>query len=628
MSPALEWPGWLAGAAGVAGGLTVPGFCLLRAAGRPGGWLAAFLGSLAVLLNVALLLDTSGAGLRPAALAAGVAAASALLAGVAWARQRREGSSAPATGGTAKVAAGPLFSWWWLPAGIGAGAILYRAWVDPLSGYDHVIRWDFLAKMLWEHGTLAFYPPVRGEDFVIYGWCDGIPPLVSLLHFWSYACFGGIAPLFTFPRLAMETLMLFGAVAFLAEVLAGRRGAGPVAMALLACSPLVLWSVAIGQETGLTALSLVAMLAFLLRGLDEGGDGRGFFEAGVAAGVGALAREYGLAWTLLGLFALLCERRSSRDILRFFIPAVCVAAPWYLRNWALTGSPLWSHELGVFPVNQEHASLMNDVALFFGVQGHWGAFGETLAKLPPVLGVALPLAGWVALRGARRVRWPLVGAAMVFALWLWSLHQTAAGWDYAMRVLSPAIAAIAAAGAVAWAGLEGRKRALCVVLVVLCASDSAVRSLHLPVRAPVTSLGLGGKDWRASSQAFREQAADPVWSRIAKAAEGRSVLSYHSYVAAYFAERGVSAHPGVSPAVDFLRDKELPLSDMIARLRAMGVRFVFFPVPNPVGDLTAARTPFWSGLVADYAPAAEFYALRVYDLDSLAPRPGGYGAKE
>jgi len=421
----------------------------------------------------------------------------------------------------------------------------------------------------------------------------------------------------------LEAGLLFWMAGRWSARLAGNASAGAAAMALLACCSLFLWSVAIGQETGLTALSLVCMLSFLDEEAKDG-DFSTALCAGLAAGLGALAREYGLAWILLGLGLLALRRRPRSQWIAFLFAAALVCGPWYLRNWLRTGNPLWSHSLaGLFPVNPFHTLLMQDIAELYQVRGHWEAFGDTLWLLVPVCGVTLAC-GLAGLRrlGARSL--PLIlGAGLVTLLWLWSLHQTAAGWNFSKRVLGPALVLCSVAGGVTLSQTKGWIRSLLPLLVFVLALDAACRSLYLP-QAPWVSLQrFGDGTWNEEGLARAEQAADPVWDRIAASCNNRGVLTDHSFVHAYFARRGVKVRPTVSPEVDFIWSPDAPVEGTLTRLRALGIRFIILGIPDPIQARGETRSRFLQGLRITHQPNASFWFVRVYDLDRPLPVAAG-----
>ena len=338
----------------LASGLLLPGCLLGRIVRSSAPWLSAFLGSAVLLFHLVLALDAWRVPLGPTSVAAGLAALNGLLFLLA---RKSSITVTPLVRPCEKIKMRRTrwlpqgTDWLWLlAAGIGLTSITVRAVVEPLSGWDNLFRWDFLARQMLRLGTLSFYPPMTAGDFLHYGWCDGIPPLVPVLNFWTYLSAGQAAAVATAPRVVGEAVLLFYGVGRLASFRWGKEAAWP-ARAALATSALMLWGVAMGQETGLTALTLVAMFVFL----DEHGRSGAradLFWAGLAAGGGALCREYGLAWPVFGLIALAWSGRLRAGWMVFSASAALVAVPWYLRNWILTGNPLYSHDLaGLFPTN-------------------------------------------------------------------------------------------------------------------------------------------------------------------------------------------------------------------------------------------------------------------------------------
>ncbi len=62
-----------------------------------------------------------------------------------------------------------------------------RVAMSPLTGFDTIFRWDFLAKQILAEENLDFYPPMTSEDYNIYVFPDGIAPVVSTVYWWLYA---------------------------------------------------------------------------------------------------------------------------------------------------------------------------------------------------------------------------------------------------------------------------------------------------------------------------------------------------------------------------------------------------------------------------------------------------------
>lgn len=277
----------------------LPGWLLGRACRTDAGPVSAFLGSAALLLNLVLLLDASGMALDLPHLCAGLAVLCAGLAVLA-AHRRASAASAPIAPGVASVSPatiGPTAAprarfhwqfhhWFFFPAALGLSAIALRAALTPLSGFDTIFRWDFLAQQMLGTGHLHFYPPTTADDFRHYAWPDGIAPLVATLYLWSYLSLGLSAAWATVPVVLTSAALLWIAVWTLTAQ--HDRRAAVLACGLLGASSVLLWGVAMGQETALTALSLVAIFLFIERHRIAP-EARWLPWAGIAAGVGGHA---------------------------------------------------------------------------------------------------------------------------------------------------------------------------------------------------------------------------------------------------------------------------------------------------------------------------------------------------
>src|SRR5439155_20848170 len=169
---------------------------------------------------------------------------------------------------------------------------------------------DFLAQKLFELRKFDFYPPLGPADFHTYFFVDGIPPIVSFAYWWLYAAAGRhwepLMSLFVGAQFACTLAFTYGA----AKELYSRR-AGWLAAAALAGSPLYFRSVVLGQETGLTALSIAATLYFVAIASRKA-DLSAIVSAGFAASLCALSREYGWIAVVAGAIALLWRRHPLK----------------------------------------------------------------------------------------------------------------------------------------------------------------------------------------------------------------------------------------------------------------------------------------------------------------------------
>lgn len=540
--------------------LVLPGTVLARRRRLPQPLVAGFIAGAVALVLLVLLPGAAGLPLGRWTLLAGWVGVTLLALGL-----DRHAPAPPDSRTVEPAPPLPRAALRWLPLVPALAVVAYRAVAQPLFGADTVFRWNFLAEQMVRHGTLAFYPPVTAGDYALYGWPDAIPPLVSTLYFWTYQLRGAIHPVATAPLVVLQFILLALVVQALAKHLFSERAAA-LAGALLAGTPLVLWSTAMGQETGLTALAVTGLLLYLPSSREEETTAA-VIVAALAASLGALAREYGLVFPVLGLVIGWSRGLSARRLLWFALVAGATVAPWYLRNWMHTGNPLFNQDLaGWFPTNDAHARLMR-------IYQHELGWRHLPPEAPRVFvtncfaGIAGALVGalWMFRRGGAL----LLAIAVCAGLCALSLPYTAAGYLYAMRVLNPALALGAVLGGAAiarwWPGQ--RHRAGLYAALALLAIDSAVRALVLPAnpyRVPP-------RDWLRVGAALQSYHARPVYAQVARLVGQNRLLVLGPQ--ALMTELGVTAIPPWSPEVAYLFDDKASPGDIARRLDAGQIRF-------------------------------------------------------
>jgi hypothetical protein len=509
--------------------------------------------------------------------------------------------------------------WGWIAITIiGVTAIALRVAIDPLSGYDHTFRWDFLARQMWGEESLRFYPPVTADDFLRYGWCDGIAPLISTLHFWAYCSAGKTAGWATTPIVLVQAALIFRNIHQLASVRAAAIH-GLLACGFAATSALLLWAIAMGQETGMTTLGLIAMFRFLE--MDRSRPTEGWIVcAGMAAGASALAREYGVVFVGFGVIALLDHSRERRGWIEFLVAAAVVALPWYLRNWLHTGNPFYSHPIGnIFPYNERGAEYLRIVSEFYGLTYHPENI-PTLARLLMIL-AGIPIVGGALAAFARRGEfrpWSIAFCGTI-ALWLWSIGQTSGGLNYSLRVLAPAVAlgAVLIARTIPPRVVE-RYGKILAALTLAVSIDAAARSLYLPAlpkvswwRQPITL-------WRDISQhAAQTRAQQSIWANLATAAADDKIVISDPVFHALLIQLHAKPIPFFSPAIAFIFSPNAELITSINQLRREGVRFIVLIRNNPFIDGQLARHVFFEQLRRCTA-TVETDDLQIYDLHAAS----------
>ncbi len=512
-------------------------------------------------------------------------------------------------------------------ASLGLASIIVRAAVDPLSGYDNIFRWNALSLEMLKTGSLDYYPAVSSEAFAHYSWCDGMAPLVSSLNFWLYLGTGSTAPIMTVARIALESGLLFLGVFQFARVLWGSRAAGWAAMGMLATSSLALWAVAMGQETGLTALTLVTMLYFL----HTYAQSRRSFEliwAGAAAAAGALSREYGLSYIIIGTLILLFQKARRQNIFTFLAVATALPIPWYLRNAWITGNPLYSMDmLGLFPVNKIHMAMMAAIIRNCSLSSQPENL-RYLLILPLVFMGAILLGAVGGIYRLKTKSSPLLLAGLVIgALWLWSVGQTAGGWVYSMRVLSPlvAIAAILA-GHIALVPL--RTGIACAVAVLAISADAARRSWHLPTHVLTNPWSVSFAAWSDTKETVERPSAPKFWAYLCTVAGTKGIIVEHPGNHILVRLHGGQAVPLFSPRADCLFDLRQTLPAIIAELKERNIRFVILAEKSPITDDFNNRYPFLRELrQSNFKVFNLGDIIAIYDVDMIATLLGQSSAE-
>jgi hypothetical protein len=415
---------------------------------------------------------------------------------------------------------------------------------------------------------MGFYPPVSDADFGHYMWPDGIPPLLSLLYAWSYIGTGSAVPSRTAAVVILIAALGFVLVGMLAARMAGRR-AGAWAMAALAGSALYTWSVSMGQETGLTTFGTLALVWAL--GCEK--PGLDWRMAGLAAGITALSRDYGLAVAATGAVFLAARRRPWSEVAGYCAVVAVTAGPWYARNWVRTGNPLYNiNVLGMFPVNETHAGLMRSYVGFLGFGGH---MHERLRELGPLLwplGCGLLLAAFASVR--TRGAWPAAlrwFSVLWLVLWLWSVGYTAGGIDYSLRVLAPLLSMLAAAGGIALSQAPVRWRGVLAAALLIISAEASARSLVM-MRVP---LSIPVKSWSSVGDAFSAKTGGPSFDKAAAIIGKHAVFVDDAYAHAFLAARGVAVVPPWSPELDFLRAPRIDVAEAVRRLHSLGIDYMW-----------------------------------------------------
>jgi hypothetical protein len=293
-----------------------------------------------------------------------------------------------------------------------------------------------------------------------------------------------------------------------------------------------------------------------------------------------------------------------KQVLVFGAVAIAVAAPWYARNWILSGNPFYSLKFGNFAVNPIHDRILQSYRASVGVQG-W-----TIGNWASVLSPFLLFATFQVLAGIpggfsrfRQQGYLLVTAILLVAVWIQSIGYTSGGVEMSTRVLSPALVVLSITGAGILERLTSRTRwrAAVMTAIIVCQLWTAAQGAIYPSDPFSLRSGL----WLQS--AFPRIGANvefQVRDRLAGILPpGDRVLSDSAYLHAALAGAGIEVVPVWSPEVRFIFSSSPEESER--RLRSLRIgSVVCYPQTKNMAFLTSA-SPFYASLPERWRPLAQ-----------------------
>ena len=565
-------------------GLSLPGAALMRALHVPATVACSFVGSAVALYLTVLLLDAANVPISLGSVVVGLMAITVVARLVAR-RRSPLAEPPPSLLGRSRDYNALTGMGAWTPLYIlFVAAAVYRAWHEPLAGPDVEFRWSFLSEQMLRLGSLDFYPPRTTEDFFSYFWAESIPPGAAALHAWAYACAGEMKPSWTIPAVLLQLWSIHDLTWRTMERVAGVNAARFACLAAAAC-PLLTWSVLLGQETGLTTLSLIG-LAFSVVSWNATRETRWSWLAGICGILGASAREYGLVFPALGAIALFAFQ-ANRDAWRAFSICAVAALWWPVRTALLTGNPFYSLSFGSLPSNDRFiAWVEHDAQALGNTLSSAAGWSDVLRYL--VLYAPIALVGWISISvGAfRRFSGALIAlfaVCAVLGVWALSVRYTNGGLFYSMRVTAPALALgsiCAGAGIAALASLTPRARVPLAVAGIIIFVALMPATMALP-RNPWRT---GWREWPsfAAPSPLRSGLEDETVALVVRtlsAANARNptrlvVLADGPGFQRRFQPAGIKVVPPWSPSADWLFDRTLSPAEAARQWRQSGIGFL------------------------------------------------------
>ncbi|MBI1374344.1 MAG: hypothetical protein GC159_16630 [Phycisphaera sp.] len=481
------------------------------------------------------------------------------------------------------------------------GLLTLRLCLVPLTGLDTMFRWDRLALLMLREGNLDYYPPRTAADFHLYFFADGHAPLASFGHYLMYAIYAALSPSDASPPEVVTSLLVVMQVAALGWLIArtvilhtSSTIAGCAAVLLAASSYTMLWAVSMGQENGLIALSVVGVYYFLFQGERADDRWRAVALAACAATLGALSREYGVAIPVIGLIAARGLGYSWRQLATFAGVCAALGASWYVRNWVLTGNPIYTIDFaGLFPVNEVYAAIARGYQQRGGLTLTMIGIAVVFFAIRMGLVLVVGIAGFVA--GAPRRGVLAVGVLILTVLWLKAIGYTY-GWQYSTKVLTPVLAIMAIVGVcAAWQHrhrIPGGSKTCGSVIVIaaLMAMLNAALYPKPPFDQPPTA-------WPGMVTARYLTAPDFEWDLLkafirAEVPRDQRILSESGYAHMLLGGVGYDVVPPWSPEVAFLFDPAVDRDERLRRLAELRITLVI-DYPHRLADIYLDSEPFY-----------------------------------
>ncbi len=487
--------------------------------------------------------------------------------------------------------------------------VAVRVAMSPLSGFDTVFRWEFLAKRMLTEANLNFYPPMSAEDYNIYVFPDGIAPLVSTVYWWLYVAVGLPEPTVTSGFVFMQWAVVIGFAWQLTANLAGRSAAW-ITASVLAGSAFLVRQVGIGQEAGALTISLVGMMSILsTTGLNHD---RIAIAGGLLAGMGALSREYGGVFVVIGMLMQGWHWRSSKFLFTFIGVAAAVAGPWYLRNLIRCGNPF--HSLSVFgfpPASPVLAGMIETYKAMFSLSAlSWEQRQSVALDCVYTMPIILGLGTIAPIFSLRRAGYIAIAIVIIASLWHHSIGYTAGGLLFSVRVLTPAVVLAAVALGMLVARLvSNRTMAWGGTLMLMMAglwgiamSASFPFNLHphqfneVP-RAFITPYP---QEFAEQNLAHLVRTLEPANSRI---------LTESAYSLSVMVEAGHAGVPMWSPEVSYLFDGVTTSKECQRRLKESGIHYLLFFPTSPDNLFCMKHAFFKDGLQLQVVSDHKIFAL-------------------
>ncbi|MCC6547658.1 hypothetical protein IT570_10870 [Candidatus Sumerlaeota bacterium] len=272
--------------------------------------------------------------------------------------------------------------WRNLPACLKFGGVIFIAGVcaifwlclTPAQLVDSYMYHLLVPKQWVIHGRAVAFP---------YDLCSNYFLLTQAWTAWGFA----IAPDdLLLPKLTeWLSATLTSALIFRMAAREGSRGAGLLAACAWIWSS-HLWEYAASAHIDASeALFVVAGASVFLREITDHNQRDALALAGLLFGFAIAAKISGGVFFLMALVAIACNatatgglRVAAARCAIFSVAAGIPVLPWLIRNWEITGAPLYPYFVDVFPTHREYLQAARDFHADFNGYGFGGSFLQSV----------------------------------------------------------------------------------------------------------------------------------------------------------------------------------------------------------------------------------------------------------
>ncbi|MBV8780928.1 MAG: hypothetical protein JO353_05975 [Phycisphaerae bacterium] len=302
----------------------------------------------------------------------------------------------------------------------------------------------YLLAIIW----VSRYAPATANDALAYHLPAAVQWLqtgrVGLFHTWFYNPANTYSPLAGSTFIAwlmgpmgndslarfVETpavlLLFFGVLSLARKLGAGTRTAVVIALAASLARPYISQTVLAKDDVPLAGILVCAVAALSRKRLS---DALGPWRLGAAIGLFFAVKYTAMLNAPILLLAIDAPLRAGwrwKNHLLAITVAALLAAPWYVRNWILTGNPIYPTGLSIFGVSIFRGGLkMLHSDRLTSWRGAWDTIVGSYYSPPPALAIiaivvwiAAAIVSWRRLKNQPLIRACLLGPPIVIALFV------------------------------------------------------------------------------------------------------------------------------------------------------------------------------------------------------------------